>query len=250
MADRTVKIGRYEFHEKAHRHMLDGKRLTGVTTILGVLNKPNLIGWAADMAVDYVKEKAEKTTPKGPYLVSEDSLEEARKAWSKKRDKAGDWGTIVHAAIEGWIKTGSIPEKVLVDDIEVEVTKEHKKPVNLFIEWGKDKEFLESEVHVYSERMFVGGICDIIYKENGKTYLADIKTSSGIYYEAFWQMGGYHLCLEETSEVGEIDGYTVVNLPKKGGINVETNYGLTQNREAFEHCLRIYRLKNETKKTI
>ena len=38
------------YKDSNHSYTLDGKRLTGVTTILGVIAKPALIGWAARMA--------------------------------------------------------------------------------------------------------------------------------------------------------------------------------------------------------
>ena len=37
------------FDAKKHVHTLDGKNLTGVTTVLSVIAKPALIQWAADM---------------------------------------------------------------------------------------------------------------------------------------------------------------------------------------------------------
>ena len=40
----------YQFSEEGHLHILDGKALTGVTTILGVIAKPALIQWSADEA--------------------------------------------------------------------------------------------------------------------------------------------------------------------------------------------------------
>ncbi len=253
MTERTTTIGKYEFQEKGHKHLFDGKPLTGVTTVLSILSKPALLPWASKMAVEYVKEKLVPNAGKEGEVqwlsYSPEELDvilgEAKTAYAKKRDKAGDEGTAIHAMLEVMIKKAIIETNGIINPVTTDIPQ-----VEEFMNWAKDKTFLASEVHVFSEPMFVGGICDIVYEENGKKYLADIKTGSGIYGEMFWQMGGYHLCMEEMGLYEGIDGYTVVNIPKKGGLKVETNYGLTQNKEGFKHCLAIYRLLAETKKTI
>ena len=43
----------FRFDEKKHRYYLDGKSMTGCTTVLGVIAKPALIQWAADHAAAY-----------------------------------------------------------------------------------------------------------------------------------------------------------------------------------------------------
>lgn len=249
--ERTTTIGKYQFQEKGHKHLLDGKPLTGVTTVLGILNKPALLPWASKMAVEYIAENIEHAVVMGErealdYGLFEKICEEAKTAYAKKRDKAGDLGSDIHLQLENILKdvikrNGGIIEPQLKSDIP---------QITEFLTWAKGKKFLASEIHLFSEPMFCGGICDIVYEENGKVYLADIKTGSGIYAEMFWQMGGYHLMIEEMGLYENIDGYTVVNIPKKGGLKVETSYGLEQNKEGFKHCLAIYRLINEVKKTI
>ena len=49
----------FTFDEARHLYKLDGKPLTGVTTILGVLAKP-LTQWAANCAVDHLKKVGKK----------------------------------------------------------------------------------------------------------------------------------------------------------------------------------------------
>ena len=88
-------------------YTLDGQRMTGVTTVLSVIAKPALIGWAANMAVDYVKDYIKVH----PDVRGQDQLdkllvvvEEARTAHTKAKEKAGDVGTLAHKKIEVWIK--------------------------------------------------------------------------------------------------------------------------------------------------
>lgn len=251
MSERTTTIGNYEFVEKGHKHLLDGKPLTGVTTVLGILNKPALLPWASKMAVEYIYEHS-RINPEleSERHVMESVLEEAKTAYAKKRDKAGEMGTDIHAKLETCIKYAITKTEGVIVEQAFNSEEAEIPQIAEFLKWAKGKKFLASEIHLFSKPMFVGGICDIVYEENGKKYLADIKTGSGIYAEMFWQMGGYHLMIEEMGLYEGIDGYTVVNIPKKGGLNVETSYGLEQNKEGFKHCLAIYRLINEVKKTI
>ena len=61
----------FTFEEKTHSYFLDEKPLTGITTILGVISKPSLIGWASRMACEYVRDN----------LKSLEELEEVLEAW-------------------------------------------------------------------------------------------------------------------------------------------------------------------------
>jgi len=260
--NRTIEIGQYSFTETGHKHLLDGKPLTGVTTVLGVLKKPALLPWASKMAVEYVKEQLDhsyrvirpiESDGKNIFhwyeleeTVLDSILDQAKTAYAKKRDKAGDSGTLVHAIIENIVKEAIRSSEGILDP---KLT--HTEPqVQNFLTWAKGKRFIASEIHVFSEGMFIGGICDVVYEEESKLYLGDFKTGSGIYPEMFWQMGAYHLCMKEMGLYEGVDGYTVVNLKKDGKMNVETVYGLDMCQEGFKHCLGIYRLLNATKQLI
>jgi hypothetical protein len=216
----------YKFDKKNHIHTLDDKPLCGITTVLGVISKPFLIQWSANMACEYV-EKNLKDLKDLPEV-----LKEAKVAHRKKKEKAGDWGTQVHEAVEEWIKTGQEPK----------FDGKQQMAFNNFKKWAEDNKvkFLESEKHLYSEEMWTGGICDLIFEMNGKKYVGDIKTSSGIYKEAFFQMGGYHLMLEEMG-VNDIEGYIVINLKKDGTIDTMLAENMQVNKDAFKYALGLYK---------
>jgi hypothetical protein len=82
---------------------------------------------------------------------------------------------------------------------------------------------------------------------DGKKYIGDIKTSSGIYNEAFFQMGAYDLCLEEMGEHTDIEGYIVINLKKDGKMDLKRADNMGINREAFVHALGLYQIINSLK---
>ena len=227
----------FEYKEKGHKYFLDGKPMTGVTTILGVIAKPALIQWAANMAVDYAIENAidKGTQDEVPYYtINADTLKQARTAHAKKKTDAGKKGTDVHALCEDWIKTGALPE-------------EPNEQFANFTEWLKTENIkvLESEKRMYHPDLFIAGTCDLVFEKDGKRYVGDIKTSSGIYYEAFIQMAGYSIMLEQMGE--KFDGYCVVNLRKDGKMEVQYRYDMETDKGAFMAALTLYRAINTYK---
>ena len=239
----------YRFNPIAHLHEIniDGewKVLTGCTTILQVLNKPALIQWSANMAVEYVKEKWEDGLTFDELL---NILEEAKSAHRKKKEKAGDWGTEMHAWVESCInsKINNTEQPGLPTDKFQEVN------ANNFIKWAEDNKvkFIATERKVFSEKHFLGGIVDIICEIDGEVWLADIKTSSGIYFEAFWQMAGYQIMLEEMGFDKPIKGYIVLNLKKNGGFEEKRSISNEENKEGFLSCVKIYRIQEKIKNQI
>lgn len=225
----------YNFDEKNHIHTFEDKPLMGVTTVLGVIAKPALIQWSANMACDYLKERATEFF-NNPTLFN-DILKEARTAHRTKKEKAGDWGTAVHLAVEEWIKEKKEPTDL--DEMGM-------LAFNNFKNWATENkvEFLESEKHIWSKELWIGGIVDLVFIMDGKKYIGDIKTSSGIYNEAFFQMGAYHLCLEEMGEAKDIEGYIVINLKKDGKIDLKMATDMELNKQAFKNALGLYKIIN------
>lgn len=225
-----VKIPVFRFDPIKHRYYLDDKQLTGVTTILGVLAKPALISWASKMACEYVRENLKSLDE------LEAVLEKAKNAHAQKRDKAADIGTLAHSWIEEYIG-GKNPARN--ENISI-ITDNFLK----WVEEAKPK-FLASEKVVYSKQNWYAGTLDFIAEIDGKVYLGDIKTGSGIYQEMFWQTSGYQLALEEIEPEWKIDGHIIVNPTKKGELNVESNFFYQENVKGFLAALQIYRIINK-----
>lgn len=236
---------RYQFDKENHIHTLDGKPLLGVTSVLSVISKPALVQWSANEAIKYIKEnlsyKRLKLFKKGYLVIKDKVLEEARMAHRIKKEVAGDWGTELHKAVEDWIKEKVIPTRLFQENQII--------AFDNFVKWSKDNKvkFLESEKHIWSEKLWIGGICDMVIEMDGKKYIADIKTSSGIYNEAFFQMGAYDMCLEEMG-TKDISGYIVINLKKDGKMEIKETNDMLQNREAFKFALGLYKIVNSLKK--
>ncbi len=98
---------RLEFSPTGHRYKIfhNGVELfgtKGVTTVIGIVDKPELLQWSANMANQTWIEGLKGQVTYDELLISRLS-KEAPNAWRTRRDTAGDLGTIVHRVIEQWI---------------------------------------------------------------------------------------------------------------------------------------------------
>lgn len=248
----------FAFDKKEHIYTLDGKPLTGVTTVLKVIAKPALIQWAANEAVKYIKENCTPVyiTEDNPIYegVYEEVLEEARLAHRKKKKEAGEKGTDVHAYIEAFITSainigqGFISPRAhsKAEGVKFEpnnVSELAKIQVQKFCDWALDKNvrFLSCEQQVYSEKHWIAGTYDFIAEIDGKKFVGDIKTSNAIYgREYFAQTAAYRLMLEEKGETG-FTGSVVVRLGKDGSSEVMFSEDYQEDKKLFLACLDVYR---------
>ena len=203
----------FTFDEITHRYYLDGKPLLGTTTVLGSINKPALVPWAAKMTAEHIKEVWKKNKD---YTTQEinDHLKEAKNAWKGNRDSAAKKGTDIHALCEDYINA-----TIAGEDFNTE-----EEQVLAFIKWATNNEveFLGAEKRVYSETYKVAGTYDFKCIIGGKTYMGDIKTTSGIYDRTPFAQCSAYQAMETEMETGvfgegEIVGRVIVNLKKKGG---------------------------------
>lgn len=270
---------KYRFNKEKHLHEIfvgeKWQSLTGCTTILSVLAKPALIQWAADMVVGqfgWIKDKEWKEEdgklkkieiPKELRLKKAEEglvelsklkleeflkkLDEARIAHIKRKEESGDYGTKIHELISNLIglaikkNKGFIPESIIdLSRLDCGIDKSFKN----FIDWAsKNKvKFLESERNIYSEKLFIGGIVDMLCEIDGQVWLGDIKTSgSGIYPDHFFQCAGYHIMLEDMGLYPKITGYLILNLKESGEMLEKRSISNEENRKIFINCLEIYR---------
>lgn len=255
MSKLEVRCQKYTFDEKRHKHYINGHEVTGTTTITGVIDKPSLIPWAITTTVNELKKQLKKHD-------FDTAAEHAKQEPNRKKKEAATFGTLVHALCEHFNKTGvllsedspllpqaEISPKEKVNQRAREKAHSLAKEYTDFLEKNNAK-ILYVEQNVFSETYFVGGIFDIILEMDGKTYICDIKTSSGVYPSHFVQMGGYHVQLDEMIERGyvddiQIDGYMVIHLPRKGKLSIHKQLNTDIFKRAFRACLYIYRVINE-----
>lgn len=236
----------FTFDERSHTYRLNGKRMTGVTTVLGVINKPALVPWAAKQAANYFNENHDPKTCSDPR-VFQTLCNEANNAHRRKRDDAAQKGTDVHAEIETLINNAiEHNDGYISKDISHE-----NKQVNHWIKWSvkNNVKYVGAEQRVYSKKLFVAGTYDFKCEIDGKLYIGDIKTTSGIYDRTpFAQCAAYQRFEEEMTGKDGVKGRVVVNLKKDGRFNEEKDvhwsWDYHTDLELFQSALSIYRIMN------
>jgi len=240
-------IMEFTFNEKTHRYYLNGKAMTGCTTVLGMIAKPALISWSARMASEYVLENLKDLND------LEEVCEAAKNAHRMKRDKAAESGTDIHAVIEERIKDAIKNTNGIINGHDVN----EEKQVSNFVEWTMNNKvkFLESEKRVYhgDKDKWYAGTLDFLCEIDNDRYIGDIKTSSSIYSrEPFAQCAGYRHALEycEPELAKGIQGSIIINIKKNGTFDEDKDVYLSTYYEddlkLFLSALEIYRqLKNK-----
>lgn len=267
-----MEANKYRFLDTKHVHQIykdgDWKNLIGTSGIPGVLNKPGLTWWAADLAVSNFgwtpkkDKKTDKWIPKAFRLAKAkevldgiktmgteeylDLLDTARMAHSTNLGTTAKAGTDLHSLAEAWIK-GQI------DGSNIEPHPQIMPLVN----WAKKnvKKWLWSEMHCYSEEYWLGGITDAGFEDNeGRIAVLDIKSSKEAYISHFIQCAGYDIEITErggyTSE-GEkiftlekpISYYAVLPFGMEEP-QVQTRHNVEELRNAFIACASLYKLLN------
>jgi len=183
------------------RYQLDGKPLTGVTTICNMQAKGFLVDWAAKEA--YLDARG-RTIEDIDFIIKKKDY--AHKQTAKH---STDKGTIAHEFVEEFVKTYiSTGEYVLTTSEDEEVN----NSIQRFFTWAIDNnvEFIGTEISVYSRKHWFAGSFDFICKINGKTLLGDFKTSKQIDDTYFAQGAGYIIAVEELDPELKFDGVVVV----------------------------------------
>lgn len=262
--------------KKKHVHMLDGKPILGTTTVLDVIAKPALIQWAANLGTaeafmlasslallmeteeeDGLEQLLDLANAISKYeKIDTDACHEldkqfplfkkARLAHREKKDAAADWGTLVHKAIEVWIKTKAIPTAVTLSEVNHILLPEHLTAIENFVGWAtkNNVEFLQSEKGIYSETWQIGGIVDMVVKIDGKLLVGDLKTSSGI-WESYWlQTAAYAKMMMEMGMYPRFDGMVIVNCKKDGTIDVEERKDVAGNIKCYEAAIVLHNRLN------
>lgn len=257
-------MNRYKFidENKEHLHTLDGKPLIGTTTALSIISK-ELTWWASGMAcaefgwLNPKKNKSEdceheaikgqqkiKAMAESEYIYF---LNKAYRAHNDFKEKRAGEGTDLHDLAEQLIKWKMEGlEPLLIDP-----------RLKSFFEWTEKnvKRFLFSEIHCYSERLWVGGKTDFGYEDmEGNYVLADIKSRDKDYFSDHVQCGGYDIQLQ-TSNGLDKDGNLIWKEETDKWFKHHAIFTLgdkfkepvfsdpEDNRNAFECALGLYKLK-------
>lgn len=150
----------------------EDERFHSVTTVIGVLDKPALMYWAAEQtamaAVTVAGSLATRVAEEGEEQVVK-WLRDARFRSVRGQRTAAELGTAAHASFEEYALTGRRPE---VDD-------EVAPFLDRFEQWCQkwQPEYQAAEVSVYNRTYGYAGTCDGFLTVGGERVIVDYKTS-------------------------------------------------------------------------
>lgn len=201
-----------DFDSAAHAYRWNGDFIPGVTTILKILDKPALVQWAANCAVEYITNGYVARLEAGemPDQTSFLSLcQEAKTAHRRLSRAATDIGSSVHTFAESYLADPKTPPPA---------DPQAAKGASALIEWANTHtiEPIHVERMVFSKKHFYAGTVDFFGHIDGELCVLDFKTSSGLYLEMLLQLAAYAVALEEETEQ-RIDHSWIVRLDKKTG---------------------------------
>jgi hypothetical protein len=265
----------YKFDDVNHIHSLDGKPLMGTSTVVGVMSKP-LTWWASGLAVSElgwtpINGKDKKPVPIKDRLpiaaqkfaeiktLNDEEflklLDKAYGAHASSLKKSAVKGTDMHEELEKYVKKciksyGGVP---------MPDSKNEHVAVRLFSDWAFEnvKKFLVSEGHCYSEKLWTGGIVDLLFLDKqDRLGIMDFKSSKEAYLSQFLQTAGYDL---EIAENGIFDANgTQTYVPDRSiGYYAVFPFGMEHPapqfhfdtaaaRQGFKACVILHRLVSQT----
>jgi hypothetical protein len=257
------------------RYTLDGKQVIGVTTILGMIAKPQLMPWVARLCAQEAFLQTSSTAlreelKKYPKMSGAQAKVVASKfpefatainAHNAKSDTAKDLGTLAHADVERYIRWK------MGETSSFTINEETKHMVQPFIDWAegrvpttpqdqrtkfnrnvveltpKSVKFLKAEQVVFSVKYFYAGTFDFLCEIDGKKYIGDFKTSSGIYgREYFYQTAAYRAGCEELGWGKDIVGSVIVRSGKEGNdLEVKVSEAYKEDFNCFKAAAILYK---------
>jgi hypothetical protein len=168
-------------HPKGGYKDKNGKRIPGVTTIIGRFkDSGGLLWWAFEQG---------KSAERGEINSLYD-----------KRDEAADAGTIAHQYVEDYIN-GAPPINPIKDQA-------YQGFCN-YLKWEENNKIViaDQEMELVSEKYKFGGCPDAIGVDSqGYTCLLDWKTSNGVYQDYVIQLAAYKQLWEENNPDQPITG--------------------------------------------
>ena len=206
------------------RYYLESKKLApGLTTVLGILNKPALVKWSNNLGLSGINVSS--------YV-----------------DELASIGTLGHQMVTDSL-VGEVPD---TSDYSTNQIDAAENSVLSFLTWEIhnpiDKTFwvekqLVSEIHRF------GGTADIYCLCKGSKELIELKTGKGIWPEHLYQVAAQKMLLEEND--CHVDRCRVLNIPRSEDESflehILTDKEIKIGQEIFLHCLAIYYLKKEEK---
>ena len=218
-------------HPKQGYRDKDGKKIPGVTTIIGRFKESGGLLWWA-----YAQGQANERGEIGGLY--------------EKRDEAGDAGTLAHALVEAYID--KTPAPGLPDN---EVGRLAIQGFQNYMTWQQDNGLVvvEQEMGMVSEEYKFAGTPDAVaFNGRGQLALIDWKNSSGIYRDYLLQLAAYIILWNENHPDQPIDGGAHICRFSKTHADFEHRFfeNLDDETEMFLLLRKAYSLDLKLKKRV
>lgn len=206
-------------------YVIDGVQYPSTTTILQVIAKPALIGWAAKeerlacleaARAVYADTLASRTDlPPSTFALAVDGRLGKERAHRRKLREAGEIGTQAHAYIEWWLRKQLDPTLKMPAH---EVSEPALAAFLQFEQWATSVRLqpIYLEQVVYSKDPAVAGTLDCyarLMNDRARFAVIDFKTGKAVYPEARLQNLHYQYALSDMGLAVADTGY-IVRLPK------------------------------------
>ena len=187
-------------HPKGGYKNAAGKRVPGVTTIIGRFKESGaLLWWAFGQG-----QAAERGEIESLY---------------DKRDEAAESGTLAHEMVEKHID-GEDPMSAIPEGTPENIRADALRAFQSYEKWAETStlEFYEQELQMVSEELQFGGCPDAIGYIDGELSMIDFKTSRSVYVDYMIQVAAYAILWDENHPNEPITGgYHLLRFSKTGG---------------------------------
>jgi hypothetical protein len=215
-------------------HPVTGETVPSVTTILGVMDKPALVGWAAKSVAEYAADNVEAVS----LLGRDERVALLKGVPFRNRDKAADRGTEAHTYAERRLTFGIAPSPSnrsaeLVDEVLAAL----------------DPTPLVSEGTVFNSTVGYAGTFDGVWRVDGRIVMVDWKSGKGVYSESGLQLNAYArgeevITPSEVFSMPRVDEAWIIHVPNEGGWKVHPVALGNEEWLAFQAARMVWRWKH------
>lgn len=209
MADPKLRIKASGYGGSGYYNPFTQERVIGVTTALGVLEKPGIPQWVADNTAAYAIANVDRLMQRS----DEQGYNMLRFYHSRAKEKDFDdpevdihnyHEGVLHDASELGTVTHEWLEAFYNDEFEPNIVREEQyQMIEKFLEWDAehDVEVIQTEVSVFGSNY--GGTADLFAYVDGVPTCLDFKTSRGVYTTAWGQLAALGAAHSMALEVPE-----------------------------------------------